>query len=132
MSHENVEALRLVYERWSGGDFWTPEIFDPDVEVVWDGLVDVGTYRGLDGFEQSVRKFFSAWDEMRMAVEVAAKFAHVWTMRAGKQHASWATETGRHRSPTSASRRRPAHRDSRFRCCIDRNATATRATVPAA
>ena len=26
-----------VYEKWGAGDFWTPEIFDPEVEVVWAG-----------------------------------------------------------------------------------------------
>jgi len=67
MAHDNVEALRVVYERWSHGDFWTPEIFDPDVEVVWDpGVLDVGTHRGLEGLEQSLRAFLSAWDEVRM------------------------------------------------------------------
>jgi ketosteroid isomerase-like protein len=110
MSRENVEALRSVYERWSRGDFWTPEIFDPDVEVVWDpGVLDVGTYRGLAGLEQSLREFFSAWDDMRMkaeefidldsgvlvlitasgrgkesSVETEGKYAHHWTMHGGK------------------------------------------------
>jgi ketosteroid isomerase-like protein len=110
VSEENVQALRSVYERWSRGDFWTPEIFDADVEVVWDrGLLDVGTYRGLAELEQSLREFFSAWDEVRMtadrfialdsavlvlvtgfgrgkssSVETEAKYAHLWTMHEGK------------------------------------------------
>jgi ketosteroid isomerase-like protein len=110
MSHETVEVLRSVYERWGRGDFWTPEIFDRDVEVVWHpGVLDVGTYRGLAGVERSLREFFSVWDDMRMkaeefidldsrvlvlitasargkgsSVETAGKYAHLWTMHGGK------------------------------------------------
>ncbi len=110
MAHNDVEALRRVYERWSHGDFWTPEIFDPDVEVIWDpGVLDAGTDRGLDGLERSLRKFFLAWEELRMraekfiaidsqvlvlltafgrgrgsGVEIVARFAHLWTMHGGK------------------------------------------------
>jgi hypothetical protein len=30
-----VAILRAVYARWARGDFWTPEVVDPEVEVVW-------------------------------------------------------------------------------------------------
>ena len=112
MSQENVEILRAIYARWAHGDFWTPEVFDPAVEVVWSpDLPDMGTYRGLAGLEQSLREWFAAWGDMRMTadefIEVEADrilvlvsahghghgsgiavvgddWAHDWTMRDGR------------------------------------------------
>jgi ketosteroid isomerase-like protein len=112
MSGENVEILRAIYARWARGDFWTPEVFDPYVEVVWSHDVpDVGTYRGLAGLEQSLREWFVAWGDIRLAADefievepdrilvlvsahgrghgsgiavAADDFAHDWTMRDGR------------------------------------------------
>jgi ketosteroid isomerase-like protein len=112
MSQENVERLRPVYKRWESGDFWTPEIFDPNVEVVWSpDMPDVGIYHGLAGLENGLREWFSAWDVVRMeadefididaarilvlvsaygrgqssGIEVAVRdYAHAWTMRNGR------------------------------------------------
>src|ERR1700730_6693773 len=70
VSQENVEILRAMYARWAHGDFWTPEVFDPAVEVVWSpDLPDMGTYRGLAGVEQSLREWFAAWGDMRLTAE---------------------------------------------------------------
>jgi ketosteroid isomerase-like protein len=110
MSQENVEILRAVYGRWRLGDVWTPEVFDPDVEVVWAAdIPDADTYHGLAGLEQSARRWLKAWDELRIqaeefvdlgervlvlitisgrgkdsSIEAEGKYAHVWTMRDGK------------------------------------------------
>jgi uncharacterized protein len=110
MSQEDVEALHAVYERWGRGDFWTPEVFDPDVEVIWGAdIPDVGTYRGLAGLEKGVREFLTAWEEIEWAADqivdvgeqvlvlatargrgkgsglkTETQFAHVWTMQGGK------------------------------------------------
>ncbi len=110
MSQENVEALRAVYRRWRHGDFWTPEVFDADVEVVFAAdTPDAATYHGLAGAEESARLWLSAWDTLRIdaeklidlgervlvlftmhgrgkdsGVEIEAKYAHLWTMQAGK------------------------------------------------
>jgi hypothetical protein len=35
MAQENLKALKAVYSKWATGDFWTPEIFDPEVELSW-------------------------------------------------------------------------------------------------
>lgn len=112
MSQENLEILRATYTRWARGDFWTPEVFDPEVEVVWAADVPgMGTYRGLAGVEQGLREWFAAWGDIRMeadefievapdrilvlvssrgrgrgsGITVAADdFAHDWTMREGR------------------------------------------------
>ena len=110
MSQENVERLRAVYERWGRGDVWTPEIFEPEVEVVWAAEIpDADTTHGLTEFEQASRSWLSAWDGLRVdaeeyidlgervlvlvtirgrgkdsSIETEGKYAHVWTMRDGK------------------------------------------------
>jgi hypothetical protein len=70
MSLQDVEALRAVYERWGRGDFWTPEIFDHDVEVVWSPEIpDISVARGLAAVEESIRDWLSAWENLRMEAE---------------------------------------------------------------
>jgi ketosteroid isomerase-like protein len=110
MSQENVEALKAVYAKWGAGDFWTPDIFDPEVEVVWaEAMPDTGVDRGLAAVEMAIRGWLAAWDETRWVperflpvddrvvvlftaqgrgkgsnVDVVAHWAHIWTFRKGK------------------------------------------------
>src|SRR5262249_2763558 len=113
MSQENVEALKGVYESWGAGDFWTPDIFDPGIEIAWAGeMPDIGGPggRGLSGIERGMRTWLAAWDECRWeadrfipiegdrvlvlftsrgrgkgsSVEVEAHWAHLWTFRERK------------------------------------------------
>ena len=111
MSQENVEVLRAVYERWGRGDFWTPEVFDPDVEAVWaTDVPDLGTSHGLHELSESFRGWVSALGEVRWkaeelidlpgdrvlvlmtthargrgsGIETEGKYAHIWTFRDGK------------------------------------------------
>jgi ketosteroid isomerase-like protein len=112
MSQENVEALKAVYAKWAVGNFWTPEIFDPEVETVWaEEMPDATrTARGLSGVETGIRNWLAPWDECRWiadkfipvedgvvlvfftargrgkgsTVEVEAHWAHLWTFREGK------------------------------------------------
>lgn len=111
MSQENVAVLRAVYARWGAGDFWTPDIFDPEVEVVWarDMPDFAGVNRGLSALDKGIRNLLGPWDEYRWvadefipvrdrvlvlftargrgkgsSVEVEAHWAHIWTFRDGK------------------------------------------------
>ena len=110
MAQENVEALRAVYAKWAAGDFWTPDIFDPDAEVVWaEAMPDTSVDRGLAAMGTAMREFLAAWDEASWtadrflpvddrvvvlftargrgkgsSVDVVAHWAHVWTFEAGK------------------------------------------------
>ena len=106
-----MEALKVVYANWAVGNFWTPDIFDPDVEVVWaDQLPDATrTARGLSALETGIRNWLAPWDECRWTadefipvrerilvcftargrgkgsnLEVEAHWAHLWTFRKGK------------------------------------------------
>ena len=41
MSEENVEIVRRLYSATEQGNFWVPELFDPQVRIVWlDGVGD--------------------------------------------------------------------------------------------
>jgi ketosteroid isomerase-like protein len=111
MSRENVEALEAVYSKWGKGDFWTPEIFAPDVELAWaEELPDTPEgVQGLDAVSASMQNWLAAWDECRWTadeflprqervlvlftargrgkgskVDVTAHWAHLWTFRDGK------------------------------------------------
>ena len=111
MSRENVEALKAVYSKWRTGDFWTPEIFDPEVELSWAAEVpDIQDgSRGLSALAADMRSWLAAWDECRWeadefiptqdqvlvlftargrgkgsSVDVEAHWAHLWTFRNGK------------------------------------------------
>jgi ketosteroid isomerase-like protein len=93
------------------GDFWTPDIFDPDIEVVWaEAMPDAKrSARGLSELETGIRNWLAPWDDCRWAadefipieggvlvlftaqgrgkgstVEVEAHWAHLWTLRQGK------------------------------------------------
>jgi ketosteroid isomerase-like protein len=110
MSQENVERLRAVYGEWAKGNFWTPEIFDPNVECIWDaGIPDVDVDRGLEALTRSIQTWLAAWDDFKIEaehfvasgdkvlvvimlrgrgrgshVETVTQSAHVWTMRNGR------------------------------------------------
>jgi uncharacterized protein len=111
MSQENVEALKAVYARWEQGDFWTAEIFDPDVEVVWaEEMPDFGgPNRGIEAVTAGMQNLLAAWEDYvwsadefipsgdrvlvlftargrgkGSSVEVEAHWAHLWTFRDGK------------------------------------------------
>src|SRR5690349_20962071 len=109
MSQDHIEALKAVYARWGKGDFWTPEIFASDIELVWaDELPDLASGgRGLPAVAEGMRTFLAAWDDNRWeadeflaapedrvlvlftahgrgkgsSVEVEAHWAHLWTFR---------------------------------------------------
>jgi ketosteroid isomerase-like protein len=101
-----------VYAELAVGNFWTPEIFDPEVEMVWaEEMPDATrTVRGLSAVETEIRNWLAPWDEYRWipdkfivveegvvlvfvtargrgkgsTVEVEAHWAHLWTFREGK------------------------------------------------
>jgi ketosteroid isomerase-like protein len=70
MSRENVEAVRLVYDRWSNGDFQPSlDLFDPlALLVLRAGFPDAGTYLGVERIVEYTREFLEPWT--RIAIEV--------------------------------------------------------------
>ena len=64
MSEENVEIVRRAYAEWERGNFNTPEVFDPEVHVVWINPIFVphSETRGLEALNQAMREFLDAWE----------------------------------------------------------------------
>jgi ketosteroid isomerase-like protein len=107
---EQVEALQAVYAEWGKGNFWTPEIFAPDVEIIWAAeMPDKTTAHGLAEVSTSMRDWLAPWENYRWTadefipveggvlvlltarghgkgstVDVEAHWAHLWTFREGE------------------------------------------------
>jgi ketosteroid isomerase-like protein len=107
---DTLAALKAVYAEWAQGNFRTPEIFAPDVEVVWAAeMPDQETAHGLEQLDEGVRNWLAPWDNMRWeadeyipvkdgylvlftarargtesSVDVEAHWAHLWKFRGDK------------------------------------------------
>jgi ketosteroid isomerase-like protein len=107
---DHIAALKAVYAEWGKGNFWTPEIFAPDVEIVWAAeMPDQATARGLSELDSETRNWLAPWENMRWTadeyipledgvlvlftargrgkgsnVEVEAQWAHLWRFRGDK------------------------------------------------
>jgi ketosteroid isomerase-like protein len=104
---ETLAALRAVYAEWAQGNFRTPEIFAPDVEVLWAAeMPDQQPGHGMTELDAGLRNWLAPWDNMRWeadeylpvddgylvlftargrgkgsSVEVEAHWAHLWRFR---------------------------------------------------
>jgi SnoaL-like domain len=107
---DHVAALEAVYAEWGKGNFWTPEIFAPDVDIIWvEGMPDLTPAHGLSELATSWRAWLAPWENMRWiadeyislddrvlvlvttkaigkgsTIEVEAKWAHLWRFRGDK------------------------------------------------
>jgi ketosteroid isomerase-like protein len=111
MSHANIEVLEGIYARWRSGNFDTPEVFDPNVEVRWtpSGIDTFGTTRGIEATREMMRRWFEGLEDVRFeperfvdlgdqvlvitrmrargrssGIEVSDRYGHLWTFRGGK------------------------------------------------
>lgn len=114
MSQENVEIVRRAWEASARHDNEAVfELYDPDVEITFEGSVPqyLGdrVYRGVDGVRQLFRDYVEVWGEFGSEVEewidagdhvvaamrnwgrgrqsgatVTQRAWHVWTLRAGR------------------------------------------------
>jgi ketosteroid isomerase-like protein len=111
MSQEHLDAVRLVYDEWSRGNFGgSPNIYDPlAVLVQGEGFPDTGAHLGIDGIRKYTRGFLEAWEHITIEAEelieagdsvIAAvyqrgigkgsgaeaefRYFHVWTFRGDK------------------------------------------------
>ena len=71
MSHENVEAVRSIYERWGAGDFSAGvELFDEEaVLTLRPEFPDAGEYSGIDAIRKYTRGLLSAWEHLTIEAE---------------------------------------------------------------
>lgn len=68
---ENVELARRGIEAFNAGDQASVLGFlDPEVEVFTaPGLINAGTYHGIDGFLAWAAQWLEAWDDFRNEIE---------------------------------------------------------------
>jgi ketosteroid isomerase-like protein len=71
MSHENVETVRAVYERFSEGDFRASlDVVDPLVLfVLRPGFPESGTYLGIARLVEYTREFLEPWSQITIEAE---------------------------------------------------------------
>jgi ketosteroid isomerase-like protein len=90
MSSGNVELVQRVLGAYLTGDEDTlREMIPPDAEVYGDpGIINAGTYHGYEGFQQWVRQWEEAWDEINYEllelIEVGDSFVVVPAHIVGK------------------------------------------------
>jgi len=69
MSQENVEVVRRMVEAFNRREV-PLEFLDPEVEWIEDPRYpDAQTYRGPEGVERSIRKWWETWASQTMRVE---------------------------------------------------------------
>jgi ketosteroid isomerase-like protein len=64
---ENLALVRAAIDAYNRGDIeYILETLDPEIEVYAEpGLVNAGTYRGIDGFKTWVTEWTDAWESFR-------------------------------------------------------------------
>jgi ketosteroid isomerase-like protein len=113
MSHENVEIVRIGYQRFVATGEFADEIVTAD--FVWDmsnfhGWPEQQVYAGADGARTFLKDWTDAWEDWQLEVDalhdagdrvvallrqhgrskanglpVEMSFAQVWTLRGGKE-----------------------------------------------
>jgi len=66
---ENLNLVRSIYAAWERGDFSSAEWAHRDVECVFAGGPDPGSWTGLTGMSEGMRSWISAWEEFRVEAE---------------------------------------------------------------
>jgi ketosteroid isomerase-like protein len=65
-SSPNVDLVRSIYADWERGDFSSAEWAHGDVECVFAGGPDPGSWSGLTGMAEGMRAWISAWNDFRV------------------------------------------------------------------
>jgi ketosteroid isomerase-like protein len=69
MSEENVDILRRAIDAFNRREMWL-DYLDPDVEWIEDPRYPgAQTYRGRDGVQRSIEKWWDAWAVLTLHVE---------------------------------------------------------------
>lgn len=77
---DELAAVREVYEEWGRGNYRAGlELYDPEMTLeVHNPIPDAGTYDGLEGLQNYMRRFLDTWEDYRIeATEIEADQDHV-------------------------------------------------------
>ena len=65
-----MEIVRGAFSEFERGNFWIPEIFDPNVHIVWLSVVGgVSETVGLEGMSQAMKDWMESWEQVTTAAE---------------------------------------------------------------
>src|SRR6476469_1101214 len=97
MSQANVETVRRAVEAFNRREIWF-EYLDPTVEWIEDPRYpDAQTYRGRDGVQRSIEKWWDAWAEITMQLDEvldAGDRSVYWGISEARGHDSDLTVSG--------------------------------------
>ena len=65
----NLDLVRSIYADWERGDFSKAEWADPEIEYVQVGGLAPGSWTGLAGMAQAMRRWLSSWEDFRMGAD---------------------------------------------------------------
>src|SRR5437763_662460 len=63
---ENLNLVRSIYAAWERGDFSSAEWAHRDIECVFAGGPDPGSWTGLTGMSEGNQDYLSAWHDARL------------------------------------------------------------------
>jgi ketosteroid isomerase-like protein len=66
---ENLDLVRSILADWERGDFSSAEWAHRDVECVFVGGPDPGSWTGLNGMAEGMRSWISAWSDFRVQAD---------------------------------------------------------------
>jgi ketosteroid isomerase-like protein len=74
MSEDNVELVRGLYARWAKGDFWSADLYAPEVEWHWSSASKAvrggsANYRGLEEIGAAMLEWVKEWGWWSISAE---------------------------------------------------------------
>jgi hypothetical protein len=69
MTSANLDLVRSIRAVWEAGDFSSVEWADPEIDFVVADELAPGSWTGLAGMAEGLRRFLSAWEKFRVEAD---------------------------------------------------------------